>query len=152
MAKSNPVVRHLNILLTNELTAINQYFLHARMLRHLGYSKLAEKEYEESVDEMKHADALVQRILMIGGLPNLQEIGKMSVGENAKEMLEADYTLEKKARADLLAAHAACEGDPTSINLIEAILESEEQHMEWLEAQLGLIKAMGLENYLQAQL
>ncbi len=153
MSANKDVVKHLNILLKNELTAINQYFLHARILKHQGYNKLAEHEYEDSIDEMKHADELMQRILMIGGLPNLQDLGKLFIGETVKEMLECDLKMEQKAKKDLLAAHDACSAaaDPTSVNLVEDILASEEKHIEWLEAQLAQIASMGEQNYLQSQ-
>lgn len=153
MTPPNEVIKHLNILLKSELTAINQYFLHARMLKHQGYFKLGEKEYQESIEEMKHADLLMQRIFLLGGLPNLQELGKLRIGENPIEMLEADYEMEKAYRVQLLEAHQACgiPYDPISTNLIEEILGEEEKHLEWLEAQLALVKQMGRENYLQSQ-
>lgn len=151
--KQSEVITHLNILLRNELTAINQYFLHSRMLRHMGYGKLAEKEYEESIDEMKHADNLIQRILMLGGLPNLQDLGKLHIGQTPDEMLRADLQMEYQAREDLMKAHYACDTgvDPTSTNLVEEILTSEEKHIEWLESQLAQIDTMGLPNYLLSQ-
>lgn len=153
MANTNIVVDHLNVILKNELTAINQYFLHARIQRHMGYFKLAEKSYEESIDEMKHADRLTQRILMIGGIPNFQDLGRLMIGETIEEMISCDLKMEYKAKADLMAAHkAVCEAhDPTSENIIEDIIASEEQHIEWLEAQLAQIKAYGLQNFLQSQ-
>ncbi|MFO1242959.1 MAG: bacterioferritin [Rickettsiales bacterium] len=153
MAKSNVVVEQLNIILKNELTAINQYFLHSRILRHQGYFKLAEKQYEESIDEMKHADKLTQRILMIGGLPNFQDVGRLMIGEHVEEMLQSDLNMEYKAKKDLLAAHVIVgeAHDPTSTNIIEDILASEEKHIEWLEAQLAQIKAYGAQNFLQSQ-
>ncbi len=147
------VIKHLNLLLKSELTAINQYFLHARMLKHMGYEKMAAKEYEESIEEMKHADLLMQRIFLLGGLPNLQDLGKLRIGEDPVEILEADYAMEKEYRVQLLEAHKACGApyDPISTNLIEEILGAEERHLEWLEAQLKLVKEMGRENYLQSQ-
>jgi bacterioferritin len=153
MATSADVVAALNLILKNELTAINQYFLHARMLRHMGYAKMADKEYEESIDEMKHADQIMQRIFMIGGLPNLQDIGRLRIGENPIEIVECDYQMELDILADLKKAHAACDaaGDRTSVNLVEEILAGEEKHVEELEAQRKLIKAMGEQNYLQTQ-
>lgn len=153
MAADKEVIKHLNAILKNELTAINQYFLHSRMLKHQGYGKLAEHEYEESIDEMKHADAIMQRIFLLGGLPNLQDIGKLMIGETIEEVLSADLKLEHKAQEDLLKAHKVCDAahDPISVNLIEDILASEEQHIEWIEAQLAQIKAMGIGNYLQSQ-
>ena len=152
--KGDPkVIEHLNRALKNELTAINQYFLHSRILKDWGLEKLADKEYEESVDEMKHADALIQRILFLEGLPNLQDLGKLLIGENVKEILECDLKLEHKALPDLKAAIADCEsiGDYVSRHLFREILDSEEEHVDWLETQLGLIEKMGLENYTQSQ-
>ena len=152
--KGDPkVIEHLNRALKNELTAINQYFLHSRILKDWGLEKLADKEYEESVDEMKHADALIQRILFLEGLPNLQDLGKLLIGENVKEILECDLKLEHKAVPDLKAAIADCEsiGDYVSRHLFREILDSEEEHVDWLETQLGLIEKMGLENYTQSQ-
>lgn len=151
--KQSEVITHLNLLLKNELTAINQYFLHSRMLRHMGYNKLADKEYEESIDEMKHADNLIQRILMLGGLPNLQDLGKLHIGQTPQEMLKADLKMEHKAKEDLMKAHHACDTgvDPTSTNLVEEILTSEEKHIEWLESQLAQIESMGIQNYLLSQ-
>lgn len=153
MAANKEVIKHLNVILKNELTAINQYFLHSRMLKHQGYNKLAQHEYEDSIDEMKHADAIMQRIFLLGGLPNLQDIGKLTIGENVEEILGADLKMEYKAKEDLLAAHKACDEahDPTSVTLVEDILASEEKHIEWIEAQLAQIKAMGIANYLQSQ-
>lgn len=152
MATSADVVAALNLILKNELTAINQYFLHSRMLRHLGYQKMAQKEYEESIDEMKHADRIMERIFMIGGLPNLQDIGRLMIGENPVEIVECDYKMELVVLDDLKKAHAVCEqaNDRTSVNLVEEILSSEEKHIEELKAQMGLIKAMGEQNYLQS--
>jgi len=153
MATSADGVAALNLILKNELTAINQYFLHSRMLRHLGYQKMAQKEYEESIDEMKHADRIMERIFMIGGLPNLQDIGRLMIGENPIEIVKCDYKLELVVLEDLKKAHAVCEeaNDRTTVNLVEEILASEEKHIEELKAQLGLIKAMGEQNYLQSQ-
>ncbi|GAB4201952.1 MAG: bacterioferritin [Wenzhouxiangellaceae bacterium] len=145
------VIELLNRVLRNELTAINQYFLHSRMYKDWGYEKLAEYEYEESIDEMKHADALIERILFLEGLPNLQDLGKLYVGENPKEMIECDLRLEQEAIPDLREAIAYCESvkDYISRELFEDILESEEEHVDWLETQLSLIKNVGIENYLQ---
>ena len=147
-------IRHLNILLGNELVAINQYFLHARMLQDWGLDKLGDHEYHESIDEMKHADALTKRILFLEGLPNLQDLGKLQIGENTREMLECDLRLEHSGVVDLKAAIAYCEsaGDYGSRELLEDILEAEEEHIDWLETQLSLIDNVGMENYLQSQM
>ena len=152
--KGDPkVIEHLNKILKNELTAINQYFLHSRMLKDWGLEKLGEKEFEESVDEMKHADRLIQRILFLEGLPNLQDLGKLMIGENVKEILESDLKMEHIALPDLKDAivHAESVGDYVSRHLFREILSSEEEHVDWLETQLGLIEKMGLENYVQSQ-
>lgn len=147
------VVKALNSILKNELTAINQYFLHAKILKHQGFEKLAGKEYEESIDEMKHADVITDRILLIGGLPNFQDLGRLFIGETPREMLEADLKLEEKAHKDLLEAIEICEAekDITSSNLLQDILKSEEDHYDWLRKQLDLIKVLGVENYLLTQ-
>jgi len=153
--KGDPqVIQHLNKSLLNELTAINQYFLHARMYRHWGYKELGEHEYKESIDEMKHADKLIERILFLDGLPNLQQLGKLLIGEHPKEVMECDLKLEQAALPDLKAAIAYCEqvGDYVSRELFENILESEEEHIDWLETQLGLIERLGEANYLQTKL
>ena len=151
---SQELVNHLNIILRNELVAINQYFLHSRILGDWGLSKLAEKEYEESIDEMKHADQLTQRILFLEGLPNMQDLGKLSIGENTREILECDLGLEHIACPDLKEGIAYCEsvGDFTSRNLLSSILDSEEEHVDWLETQLSLIDKVGLENYQQSMM
>ena len=147
------VVEFLNRVLTNELTAINQYFVHARMFRHWGLTKLDEYEYHESVDEMKHADKLINRILFLEGLPNLQQLNKLLVGEDAPEALKCDLQLELQAIPVLREAIAYCEScaDYISRELFEDILEGEEEHVDWLETQLSLIDKMGLQNFLQSQ-
>ncbi len=148
------VIEHLNKVLKNELTAINQYFLHSRMYKDWGMTKLADHEYEESVDEMKHADELIERILFLEGLPNLQDLGKLRIGENTQEMLQCDLDLELDAIPDLRAAVAYCEAhkDYVSRDLVDAILKSEEEHVDWLETQLALIDKVGLKNYVQSQI
>ena len=147
------VIEHLNKVLGNELIAINQYFLHSRMYKDWGLDKLASKEYHESIDEMKHADAIIERILFLEGIPNLQDLGKLMIGENTQEMLECDLKLEMMAIPDLKAAIVFSEtvDDFVSRDLFKSILESEEEHVDWLETQLSLIDRIGLQNYQQSQ-
>lgn len=147
------VIEFLNKALTNELTAVNQYFLHARMYKNWGFSKLNEKEYHESIDEMKHADQLIERILFLEGLPNLQNLGKLMIGENPEEMLRCDLKLELEAIPPLREAIAYCEQikDYISREVFERILENEEDHVDWLETQFELIGKVGIQNYLQSQ-
>ena len=148
------VIELLNKVLYNELTAINQYFLHYRMYKNWGFKELARHEYEESIDEMKHADRLIDRILFLDGLPNLQKLGKLLIGEKPVEVLGCDLTLEQMALPDLKAGIAHCEsvGDYISRELLEDILESEEEHIDWLETQLSLVAQLGEATYLQAKI
>ena len=148
------IIRRLNQVLKNELTAINQYFLHSRMYKDWGLSELGEHEYEESVDEMKHADRLIERTLFLDGLPNLQELGRLRIGENVEDMLNCDLQLEMEAMPVLreCIAYAESISDYVSRELFESILSSEEDHVDWLETQLGLIEKVGVQNYIQSQM
>jgi bacterioferritin len=148
------IIRYLNSVLKNELTAINQYFLHARMFDNWGLKRIAEHTRNESIDEMKHADRIIERILFLEGLPNLQDLGKLFIGENVKEALECDLKLELEAHPELKKAIVECEGvgDYVSRQLFQDIMKSEEEHIDWLETQLDLIERIGLENYTQSQM
>jgi len=150
MLRDPKVVEHLNTQLTNELTAINQYFLHARVLQHWGVTNLGKHEYSESIDEMKHADSLIQRILFLDGLPNVQRMNQVLVGETVEEILRSDLQLEVKALDDLRAGIAYCEEvrDYVSRDLLLHILESEEEHVDFLDRQFDLIKQIGIERYI----
>jgi len=154
MKGDKKVIDFLNAVLRNELTAINQYFLHSRMFKDWGLNGLAEYEHHESVDEMKHADQLIERTLFLDGIPNLQDLGKLMIGEHAQEMLECDLRLEMDALPVLREAIAYCESvqDFVSRDLFDQILNSEEEHVDWLETQLQLIGKVGIENYLQSQM
>ena len=151
MLRDAKVIEHLNTQLTNELTAINQYFLHARTLQHWGVTKLGKHEYTESIEEMRHADELIQRILFLDGLPNVQRLNQIAVGETVEEILQADYAIEDKAIGDLREGIAYCESvrDFVSRDLLSKILENEEEHIDFLDRQFDLIKLVGVEHYIQ---
>ncbi|UYH51170.1 bacterioferritin [Candidatus Kirkpatrickella diaphorinae] len=151
MIKDEKIIEHLNTQLTNELTAINQYFLHARTLNHWGVTKLGKKEYQESIEEMRHADWLIERILYLGGLPNVQRLNTILIGQDVREILECDLKLEKKALVDLAEGIAYCEKvrDFVSRDLLLKILENEEEHEDYLDRQFDLIKQIGIERYIQ---
>lgn len=152
MQGDRAIIARLNEVLTNELTAVNQYFLHARMLQNWGYRRLGQIVYDESIGEMKHADKLIKRILFLEGLPNLQDLHKLSIGENVGEILQADLALEMDGRTTLLAGVAQCEAaqDFVSREALVDILTDTEEHIDFLETQLGLVRALGEHNYLQS--
>lgn len=154
MQGDKKAIEFLNKILYNELVAINQYFLHSRMLKDWGFKKLGEKEYHESIEEMQHADKLIERILFLEGIPNLQDLGRLRIGENIEEILKADLALEMDAIPDLKEGIAYCESikDYISRELMEHILENEEEHVDWLETQLELISQVGIQNYSQSQM
>lgn len=153
MQQEKDILVLINQLIKNELTAINQYFMHAKILKHMGFQTLAKKAYEESIDEMNHADKLADRILYLGGLPNFQDLGKLMIGQKPIEMLECDFALEKKNIPDLQTTIAVAEdqNDYGTVELLSEILVSEEEHYLWLEQQLNIVKNIGEQNYLQSQ-
>ncbi|AJI94041.1 bacterioferritin [Yersinia ruckeri] len=154
MKGDKKIISHLNKLLGNELVAINQYFLHARMFKNWGLMRLNDKEYHESIDEMKHADRYIERILFLEGIPNLQDLGKINIGEDVEEMLKSDLALELSGAKDLREgiAYADSIHDYVSRDLLKSVLTEEEEHIDWLETELSLIERLGIQNYSQAQL
>lgn len=154
MKGDKTVIQHLNKQLTNELSAINQYFLHARMWKHWGFERIAKHEYKESIEEMKHADKLIERILMLDGIPNLQDLHKLKIGETLPEGLSCDLSAEKHSRTVLVDAIGVCEkaSDYVSREILREILEDTEEHIDFIETQLKLIEDVGVQNYLQSQM
>lgn len=152
-AGEKEIIKHLNNVLSNKLVAINQYFLHARMMKHMGFMKLADHEYKESIQQMKYADKLVERVLFIGGIPNLQELRKLNIGATVEEILKADLTTEKVAGEDIKLAINVCisKSDYTSVDMLNDILGSSEEHVSFIRSQLNLVDTIGLSKYLQTQ-